>query len=141
MKLMERALKSLLLSAVCLAGSAYAQVTASVIKVNIPFEFRVGEKTFAPGDYSVIQPLQHYFVLRDARGHTVTSALTNEVDASAVTAAPKLRFVSVNGQQELIEFWQNGQPFGQRLIVPKSHVSMAKQRAADTRERSGGNTP
>lgn len=141
MKLMGRTLKSLLLVVVCLAGAVYAQVTTSVIKVNIPFEFRVGDKTFAPGDYSLIQPLQHYLVLRDARGQTVASALTNDVDASALPEAPKLRFASIDGEHVLTELWQEHEPSGQRLIGSKSYVSVAKQRSTEARETTGGGRP
>jgi hypothetical protein len=55
-------LTSLLLFVVYSAGSALAQSTA-VIKVNIPFEFSLGDRTFQPGDYSLVQPMQHFLGL------------------------------------------------------------------------------
>ena len=64
--LITRMLTSLLTIVLLAAGSAYAQSPA-VIKVNIPFEFALGDKIFPAGDYSIVQPLQHFLVLRDAR--------------------------------------------------------------------------
>lgn len=141
MKLIARTLTSLLLPVVYLAGNAYGQVTSSVIKVNIPFEFSVGDKTFAPGDYSLIQPLQHFLVLRDASGRTVASAFTHEVDASGPLATPKLRFASVGGQRILTELWQQQYPTGQRLIGSNARVRVAKHLATEARERAAGSQP
>ena len=48
-RLIARTLTSLLLVVLWLGGAAYAQLTHAVIKVNIPFEFNVGNKTFPAG--------------------------------------------------------------------------------------------
>src|SRR5262249_41848104 len=71
-----RTLTSLLLIVVWAAGSAYAQSSA-VIRVNIPFDFSVGSQDFPAGKYSVVQPLQHFVVLRNDRGQSIAAAFTS----------------------------------------------------------------
>src|SRR5438477_11417545 len=105
MKRIGQILTSLLTIVLWTAGSSYAQ-TSAVIKVTIPFEFIVSDRTFAPGEYSIVQPLQHLVVLRDARGHTVASTFATGLQSSAVPATTKLRFRSVDGQNILTEVWQ-----------------------------------
>ena len=141
MKLIGRTLTSLLLPVVYLAGTAYGQVTTWVVKVNIPFEFTVGAKTFAPGDYSLIEPLQHLLVLRDARGRTVASAFTHDVDASATLASPTLRFASVDGRRVLTELWQERYPSGQRLIGSKPRLRVAERPRIGASETIQGSQP
>jgi|SRR5262252_118587 hypothetical protein len=142
MKLLGRTLTSLLLFVVYQAGMAYAQTSASVIRVNIPFEFNVGDKTFPAGDYSLTQPMQHFLVLRDQRGHTVASSFTSGVDVSAPVSAPTLRFSSVGGTHTLSEVWQAGDPSGQRLMESSKQRSMvANRRSAEAREAAEGSQP
>jgi hypothetical protein len=109
-RLIARTLTSLLLAVLWLGGAAYAQFTPKVIKVNIPFEFNVGNKTFPAGSYSLVQPLQHFLVLRDARGQTIASAFTEGIESATPTAAPKLKFDSVAGQYTLTEVGRRNLP-------------------------------
>ena len=105
-QLIARTLTSLLLAVGFLAGTANGEATSWVVKVNIPFEFNVGNKTFPAGSYSLVQPLQHFLVLRDSRGQTVASVFTQGIESNAPMAAAKLRFDSVAGQHTLTEVWQ-----------------------------------
>ena len=141
MKLIGRVLTSLLLFVVYLCGTAQAQVTTRVIKVKIPFEFNVGDKTFAAGDYSLTQPLQHLLVLRDARGQTIASVITNSVDNSAPSAVAKLTFGSVDGQYTLAEVWQPNESVGEHVVPSKRSVAIAKHRSAESREAAEGSQP
>jgi len=141
MKLIGRALTSLLLFVVFLGGAIYGQTSDSVIKVKIPFEFNVGDKSFPAGDYSLVQPMQHFLVLRDARGQAIASAFTSGVDVSGPVTAPRLRFSSVDGQHVLAELWRAEDPAGQRLVGAKPRVSFAKHRSAEARETAEGSQP
>ena len=85
-QLITRTLTSLMLAVVWLATTAPAQSTPLVIKVNIPFEFSIGDRTFPPGDYSLVQPLQHLLALRDARGQTIASVFTSGIESSSAPA-------------------------------------------------------
>ena len=141
MKLIGRTLTSLLLFVVFLGGAAYGQTSNSVIKVNIPFEFNVGDKTFPAGDYSLTQPMQHFLVLRDSRGQTIASAFTSGVDVSTPVVTPKLRFESAGGLHVLTELWQGQDPAGQRLMGGKSRTIFAKHHSEQAREAAEGSQP
>jgi hypothetical protein len=141
MKLLGRTLTSLFVFVVYLAGMAYGQTSASVIKVNIPFEFNVGDKTFPAGSYSLIEPAQHYLVLRDDRGRTIASAFTTEVDVSETVSNPKLRFSSVDGVHVLAEVWQAGDPAGQRLMGAKPRTMLAQRHSVEARQAAEGSQP
>ena len=141
MKLLGRTLTTLFVFVVYLAGMAYGQTSTSVIKVSIPFEFNVGNKTFPAGNYSLVQPMQHFLVLRDERGRTVASAFTSEVDVSSHVSNPKLRFSSVGGVHVLSEVWQAGDPAGQRLMGAKARTMLAKRHSEEAREAAEGSQP
>ena len=132
---------SLMLVVVWLATTAQAQSTPLVIKVNIPFEFSIGEWAFPPGDYSLVQPLQHLLALRDARGHTIASALTSGIESSEAPAISKLRFNSIGGQYVLSEVWQQDSQLGQKLFATKNRSTFAKHRSTEARETAEGSQP
>jgi len=140
-QLIARTLTSLLLVVVWLAATAQAQSTPLVIKVRIPFEFSIGDRSFPPGDYSLVQPLQHLLALRDARGHTIASALTSGIESSEAPVISKLRFNSVGGQYVLSEVWQQDSQLGQKLFATKSRNTFAKHRSTEARETAEGSQP
>jgi hypothetical protein len=105
-QLIRCAFTSLVVAAVWLAGTVYAQSAQRVIKVHIPFEFNIGDNTFPVGDYSVTQPLQDFLALRNARGQTIASTLTRPVESSTAPEKPALRFYFSGGHHALAEVWQ-----------------------------------
>jgi hypothetical protein len=139
-QLIARTLTSLLLVVVWLAA-AQAQSTPLVIKVRIPFEFNIGDATFPAGDYSMVQPLQHFLVLRDARGRTIASTFTSGIEGSEAPATSKLKFNSIAGQNVLAEVWQQDSHLGQKLFVTKTRDSFAKRRSPEARETAEGSQP
>ena len=86
-QLITRTLAAVALMVMSVTAISHAQATTWVVKVNIPFEFSVGDKTFPAGDYSLVQPIQHFVVLRDSRGHSVASVFTSGIDSSTAPAA------------------------------------------------------
>ncbi len=141
-QLSNRILTSLLLVVVWAAGTAYAQAPA-VIKVNIPFQFSVGDQSFPPGDYSLVQPMQHFVVLRDTRGRTIASTFTEGVEAQAASAVSKLRFYTAGGQNALLEVWQQDNSTGQRMFPGSvsNHSYIAKHRSPEARQAAEGSQP
>jgi hypothetical protein len=134
-ELVRSTLASLSLIVVWAMGPAYAQ-SVPVIKVNIPFEFSFGDKTFPSGSYSLAQPRQHFLVLRDARGQTIASTFTEGLESSAASATGKLTFRSVDGVNVLTEVRQQDDSSGERLpstntnsrsYIPKHGPSEARQ--------------
>jgi hypothetical protein len=140
-QLIARTLTSLLLAVGFLAGTANGQATSWVVRVNIPFEFNVGNKTFPAGSYSLAQPLQHFLVLRDSRGQTIASVFTQGIESNAPVAAAKLRFDSVAGQHTLTEVWQQQESYGQRLYPTKYRTNLAKRPSTEARETAEGSQP
>jgi hypothetical protein len=140
-QLMKRVFTSLLLVVVFGAAGAYAQSPA-VMRFNIPFTFSVGDKTFPPGQYSIAQPMQQFLVLRDERGRTIASTLTQGIESLTVPAISKLRFKSVDGQNVLSEVWRQDDSLGQRLRpVDANRTYTGKRRSPDARQTAEGSQP
>jgi hypothetical protein len=140
-QLIARTLASVLLIVMSAAGLAHGQVTSWVIKVNIPFEFNVGDKTFPAGAYSLVQPVQHYLVLRDSEGRNVASVFASGIDSSTAPASSKLRFESAGGQHILAEVWQQQDSSGLRLLPSKARGNFARHRTSEARETAEGSQP
>jgi len=136
---MKRAIRhtlaSLLLVVVWAAGTACAQ-SAALIKVNIPFDFRFGDRTFPAGNYSLVRPQQHFLVLRDARGQTIALAFTSGVESSTASATSKLMFRSVESQNVLSEIWPQYAGSGERLhsINTSTRNYNSKHRTSEAHE-------
>lgn len=120
-----RTLTSLMLVVVGLVMRVQAQST-SVIRVNIPFEFSFGDHTFPAGDYSLVQPLQHFVVLRDSRKRTIAHVLTRGIDSLTPAAATKLKFDYFGGQHVLTEVWQEHDSSGERLYATKDRRNFVR---------------
>ena len=144
-QLMKHTLAVLVLTIVGAAGTAHAQAL-TVIKVNIPFEFSFGDKTFPAGDYSLVRPLtfyQHFLMLRDARGQTIASSFTNAVESSADSATSKVRFRSVHGQKVLSEVWQQYHNSGEQVNVTDTNTRsyVAKRRSSEAGQTAEASQP
>jgi hypothetical protein len=138
--LIVRSLASLTLAIAGLAVAAPAQSTQA-IKVNIPFEFNFGTQTFPAGDYSLVEPLQHFLVLRDARGRSIAQRFTAGIHSPAPAEETTLKFASRDGVYSLTEVWQQDDSSGQQLYQAKYRPSVAKQHSPDNRETAGAGQP
>ena len=127
--LVTRTLTSLLLGVLSLGYTAQAQRIERVIDVNIPFEFNVGNQTFLAGRYSLVSLTPSLLELRDAEGRTLTTVLTNSVQTSNTTAAPKLQFHNQDGRYVLGQVWQADDSIGQQLPPTQSLTQVAKRRS------------
>ena len=133
-------LASLVLAVVLAAGSAHAQ-SAALIKVNIPFGFSFGNKTFPSGKYSLVQPQPHFLVLRDARGQTIALAFTSGVESSTASATNKVMFHSVDGQNVLSEVWHQDASWGEKLHSTNTRVPSGKHRKSKVGQAVDRNQP
>ena len=138
--MITRTLTSLMLVTIGIAMTAQAQ-SASVIKVNVPFEFTFGDQTFPAGDYSLTQPQQHLVVLRDSRGRTIAQTLTGGIESLTPATATELKFQSYGDQHILAEVWQQYQTSGERLDQVKNVTTLAKHRSIEARETAEGSRP
>jgi len=118
---------------------AHAQAAERVIKVNIPFEFNVGNQTFSAGNYLVVRVAPALLQLRDREGRTLTTVVTNSVQALNRPASPKLRFYTDGGRHTLAQVWQEDDSIGQELRAPKSRTTVAKRRPESIQSAQAGN--
>jgi len=139
-QLIARTLASFMLAVMGLAVTASAQ-SARVVKVNVPFEFSFGTRVFPAGEYSLVEPLQHVLVLRDARGQTIAQTFTEGVESKSPADFTKLKFNVSGGQYTLAEVWKQYDSAGQRLFPAKDSTSLAKGHSTQTREAVGGSQP
>jgi len=130
---------TLLMLAVLGLTMASAQTT-SVIKVNVPFEFSFADRTFPAGEYSLIQPMQHLLVLRDARGYSIAQSFTGGIESLSAADATKLKFVNQDGQYVLKEVWESLDSSGQRLYPSKNNAKLVR-RSIEARAAAEGSQP
>lgn len=88
-RVLQLTLLALLLAASWLTSTA--QVPAYV-KVDVPFKFKVGNRSFSAGHYEFRPTGVNLMALRDARAHVVASLMTRVVETGVVAPATKLVF-------------------------------------------------
>lgn len=111
----------LILVAASAAVSVHAQ-SVDEIRVNIPFEFTVGDKTLPAGKYSVRRvfggPNSPLYVQNRDSNETATT-LTQVAQASSNPAGARLVFNRYGEEYFLAQVWTGGS--GIRQEIPKSH--------------------
>jgi hypothetical protein len=139
-QLIARTFTALMLVVTGLTMAAHAQST-SVIKVNIPFEFNFGDRTFPAGDYTLVQPLDHVLALRDARGQTIAHALAEGIESNTPATSTEVKFGYSGEQRVLTEVWQKFNSSGLRMFPVKDNSDVAMHRSTESRETAEGSRP
>jgi hypothetical protein len=137
--LVERVVASFLLGVLTLGSIAQAQRTERVIKVSIPFDFRVGSQIFAAGHYSLVRIQPSLLELRDSEGRVLANVLTQSVQTLTVPARPKLRFDSEGGQHVLTQVWQEDELIGQQVVQSKSATRAVQKYSGHVQTAEVGN--
>jgi hypothetical protein len=115
---------------VVLAGTyAYGQ-SSTRMKVNIPFDFRVGSQSLPAGEYTVVPKSPTMVVIQSKEHHQSAAALSNAVQANQSPANGKLIFNRYGALYFLSQIWTPGEEVGRKL--PKSGVEQ---------EVAGGTSP
>lgn len=140
-QLVGRSLTTLFALVLLWLPMAHAQSTLSIIKVKVPFEFKVGDTVVPAGEYSVVQPMQHFVQLRDARGHVIASAFTRAVESASLQADSQLRFYRAGSQAILSEVWQRGESLGEQLYGSGPDVLTAAGSLSTTGSASSEGQP
>ena len=99
---------------------AHAQIGGDVINAKVPFDFVVGTRTFAAGEYSVDSRLPGTMLMRNQEGQAVAAIVTYSVQSSEFQKSTKLVFNAYNGHYFLSQIWIEGRNMGREL--PKSPV-------------------
>jgi hypothetical protein len=97
---------------------AHAQIGGHAINAKVPFDFSVGTRTFAAGEYSLESPLPRTMWIRNQGGQVVTAIFTHAVQSSELQKSTKLVFNAYNGHYFLAQIWNEGRNIGREL--PKS---------------------
>lgn len=107
---------------------AVAQVTTN-IKVDIPFDFTVGDRTLPPGQYSVKGSMGSSFMIIQGmqEKHNIASALTSSAEKLKASNASKLVFHKTGDRYFLRSAWTAGASAGRELV--KSKMEREAERA------------
>ena len=131
----------LLLTVLLLAGMGHAQFTDQIIKVNIPFDFEVGNMTFPAGMYSLARTQPHILRLRNSESHVLATLVTGPVETATAPSSPKLDFYFEGGRHILARVWQQDDTIGQELYPGKPATLLAKRRTVSVPATTGGSQP
>jgi hypothetical protein len=132
MRLIRRILVLVIL-AFALSGSlAQAQVAGSIIQVRIPFEFTVGNKAFAAGEYSILRS-SSWLVLRNSKHETVAYALAVPAQTQTPPTASVVDFYVEGEKYRLMRVWQANSHYGSELFRPRSLNATALAKAGQVR--------
>jgi len=127
------ALATLAMLIVAGAHTTQAQWSDTVIHVNVPFAFMVGDKTFPADEYMIRTPLdidKHLLELRSADGHRAVLLLGHIVRHSEEPASKsELLFKSYGDANFLSQVWVQGSSEG---------VQLKESSAADRMEMTTG---
>ena len=80
-----------------------------VITADVPFEFTVGARTFAPGHYELVLAGNGLLALRDAQKHVVAALVFRAMDSGHPLPTTKLVFKKQDNHQHLTEIWVKNQ--------------------------------
>ena len=130
----------LIVTLVVTTGQAQAQSLANPVRVKVPFDFVVSNKTLAAGEYFIqrAQPNSGDAMvsLRSADGRTNLFRLTNAVQSLDPKTRATLVFHRYGNQNFLAQVWPAGASSGREL--PKSRTERELERQA--REATMGMT-
>src|SRR5882724_1802962 len=117
------------LCAVLAGSSVYAQ-SSTVLKMDVPFEFRVGGQSLPAGEYTVVPKSPTIVVIQSKDGRRSAVAQSNAVQSNHSSADGKLIFNRYGEYRFLSQIWTPGEDVGREL--PKSKVEQ---------EVAGGTAP
>jgi hypothetical protein len=116
-----------------------AQSRARKIKADIPFDFVVGDKTLAAGEYLIGQITSGSDVgilVRSSDGSQKAIRLTNAVSADAPQKKNVLTFHRYGNTYFLAQVWTSGSVSGREVLKSKAERSTERELA---RNSSAGN--
>ena len=130
-------LKTLPLSVITLtivfAATAVSARAQSIprVKAEIPFEFVVGDRTMAAGEYVVLSSIQDgsAVTIRNAKTADSTIRLSNSMEPSRNDERARLVFHRYGKTYFLAEIWPGADATGRRLLKSKSERAVQRELA------------
>jgi len=125
--------------AVMVNQPAKAQSLGYGLRVNIPFDFKVGDKTFAAGRYTVNRAQQDDSVIKISswKGKANTLRPTISVTIRKPRNRGTLVFNRYGDQYFLAQVWPAGASTGRALSASRSERDLQNQRHDSVGEASG----
>jgi hypothetical protein len=121
----KHALQLASLSLVIMFAAALTQ--AQSITVKVPFNFRVSDKAFLAGRYSVSASRDH-LIVQDSTGKTVFTGIANPVSGRRVGDTGQVVFHCYDDRCFLSEFWTPTRDNGSQLLPSRYEAELARQR-------------
>lgn len=125
-------LVSIIALALMTAVVSNAQARDAQLKANIPFDFVVGDKTLAAGEYMVGQPTSiaaDAIMIRSVDGHQNAVRLSNTVSAKAPKERAMLIFNRYGENYYLAQVWTPGSAEGHTLLKSKAERATERELA------------
>ena len=105
MKRIANILTVLSLAVLSSAGLAQAQSSGQKITANVPFDFTVGNLSFAAGQYDFTRNGEGLYLIRESNGHSQMILAGAPVSQYGSPEKSNLKFEVVNGRHTLIQVW------------------------------------
>lgn len=140
MKHVQRNLVLFALTLATFAASAQAQLAITRIKVDVPFEFSVGKKTFPAGQYSIVKTSPDILSLRNSREMVLTTTVISRVLSTQPHVTPVLVFRIQGGRRQLTQVW-DGSTYGFEFPHFKPSPLLAKSSDYDTQVATESSAP
>lgn len=119
------------------AVASNAQSRVKKIKADIPFDFVVGDKTLAAGEYLVGQisaSSEAGILIRSSDGSHRALRLTNAVSARTPKQKNVLTFRRYGNKYFLAQIWLSGSVAGREVIKSKTERSTERELARNSAE-------
>jgi hypothetical protein len=122
-----------------------AQTRTSQVRANVPFDFVVGDKTLAAGNYTVGTVSSNSadaISVRSSDGRQKAIRLTNAISENAQTKRARLVFHRYGNTYFLAQVWAAGESQGREMSRSKAErsaeIELAKNASNNELARTGG---
>lgn len=109
---------------VVMVGSAQAQSLGNKIRINVPFEFSVGDKTLPAGEYSIGRALPSsgdaVLLISNVDHPESVFPLTNSAQSLKPKDSDTLVFHRYGDQYFLFQVWPAGGTYGRVIVKSRS---------------------
>jgi hypothetical protein len=115
-----------------------AQSTSHFVRLRIPFEFMIGDKTFSPGEYIVkrsVSDRPETLSIRSVNGESGEYVLTSNVKGRTRMSKSMLVFHHYGERYFLSQVWTAGDSEGRELLKSVRERELAKN-TVTTRTRT-----
>jgi hypothetical protein len=140
-RLAIRTFTPIVLAVLLLAGLAHGQLADQIIKINIPFGFEVGGKTFPAGFYSLVRTEPHVLRLRNSDSRVIATLLTGLVETATAPSSARLDFYLEDGRYILTRVWQRDNTIGHEVYPGRPAKLLAKRRIVSVPATAEGSQP